>query len=98
MRCIREEIGRMDAELASRTRGEAALRLRLGQVLEVMSRGAVFELGFSSVAAYTVERGERSARWAEAARCFARRLEGLPELRRAVATGQLSWSMGELVA
>jgi len=33
----------------------------------------------------------------EAARCLARRLEALPQLRAAVALGQLSWSMGELL-
>jgi hypothetical protein len=99
MRCVGDgEIEQMDAALASRTREETALRLRLGQVLEVMSRGGVFELGFSSLSAYALERCDRSARWAEAARCLARRVEELPELRRAMATGQLSWSMGELLA
>jgi hypothetical protein len=88
----------MDTELASRAREETALRLRLGQVLDVMSRGGLFELGFSSLAAYALERCDRSARWAEVARCVARRVEALPELRRAMASGQLSWSMGELLA
>ena len=98
MRCIREEVERLDARLASLSRDEAALRLRLGQVLEVLSRGGVFDLGFSSLAAYALERCDRSARWAEAARCLARRVEALPELRHAMATGKVSWSMGELLA
>src|SRR5688572_17875607 len=97
MRCL-GEIERLDTTLASLSREEGALRLRLGQLLEVLGRGAVFELGFSSVGAYAVERCERSVRWVEAARCLARRAETLPELRRAVATGKISWTMGEVLA
>jgi hypothetical protein len=98
MRCLREEVERLDAALASLARGESALRLRLGQVLELASRGACFALGFSSAGAYALERCDRSVRWAEAARCLARRVEPLPELRRGLAEGTLSWSMGELLA
>lgn len=94
----RGEVERLDATLASLAVGEAGLRLRLGQVLEVLGRGKHFELGFSSVAAYALERCDRSVRWVEAARCLARRLEPLPQLRRAVALGRVSWSMGELLA
>jgi hypothetical protein len=93
----REE--RWDGELAALARAGAALRLRLGQVLELSSQKAhVFTLGFSSVSAYALERCERSSRWVEGARCLARRLEGLPALRRALAYGELSWSAAELVA
>src|SRR5688572_10744976 len=92
------DIERLDATLALLAREETALRLRLGQLLEVIGRGAVFELGFSSLGAYAVERCERSVRWAEGARCLARRVERLPELRRAMAMGAVSWSMGELLA
>lgn len=89
----------LDAQLVSVAREEAGLRLRLGQVLEVMNRRAgCFELGFSSLAAYALERCERGARWVEVACCLARRLEALPLLRRAVATGRISWSMAELLA
>jgi hypothetical protein len=98
MRRIGEDIERLDATLASLARKESALRLRLGQVLEVMSRGGCFELGFSSIAAYSLERCERSVRWAEAARCLARRVEKLPGLRRAMVRGEVSRSMGELLA
>ena len=88
-----------DAELAGLARAGGALRLRLGQVLEVLSRQAYFfTLGFSSVAAYALERCERSSRWVEGARCLARRLEGLPTVRRALAYGELSWCAAELVA
>jgi len=92
------EIERLDAALAARARGEAGLRLRLGQALEVMSRGAVFELGFSSPGAYALERCERGVRWAEVAQCMARPLEGLPALRQALAAGRVSWSMAEQLA
>jgi hypothetical protein len=92
------ELERLDATLAALARGETAGRLRLGQLLEVVGRGAVYELGFSSLGAYALERCERSVRWAEAARCLARRLEALPQLRRAVAMAKVSWSMGELLA
>src|SRR3954462_14504123 len=97
MRCL-GDVERLDATFASLAREETALRLRLGQLLEVVGRGAVFELGFSSLGAYAVERCERSVRWAEAARCLARRLEALPQLRRALAMANVSWSMGELLA
>lgn len=88
----------LDARLVSLARGEAALRLQLGQALEVLGRGGVFALGFSSLGAYAVERCERSVRWAETARCLARRIEVLPELREAVARGTVSWSMAEVLA
>src|SRR5262245_12996983 len=90
---------RADRELAELSRADAALRLRLGQVLEVLSqRQHCFTLGFSSVSAYALERCERSGRWVEGARCLARRLEVLPSLRRALARGELPWSAVELVA
>ena len=92
------EVERLDGLLASLARAETALRLRLGQLLEVLGQGKCFELGFSSIAAYALERCDRSARWVEAARTLARRLEQLPQLRRAMAFGQVSWSMGELLA
>ena len=97
MGCV-ESIERLDSELASFARAGAAQELRLGQLLEVLGRGAVFELGFSSLGGYAVERCERSVRWAEGARGLARRLEALPELRRAVAIGEISWCMAELLA
>ena len=85
--------------MVSVAREEAGLRLRLGQVLELMRRQACcFELGFSSLAAYALERCERGVRWVEVACCLARRLEVLPVLRGALATGQLGWSVGELLA
>src|SRR5688572_11288864 len=96
MRCP-GEVERLDGMLASLARTETALRLRLGQTLEVLGRGGHFDLGFSSLAAYALERCDRSVRWVEAARCLARRLEALPALRRVMAFGHMSWSMGELL-
>lgn len=92
------ELQALELELIKVVRAESAFRLRLGQAFEAVSRGRHFDLGFSSVAAYALERAERGARWVEAARCLARRLEGLPALRRAVALGEVSWSAAELVA
>jgi len=97
MRC-HGTVEQLDSVLATLARAEGGLRSRLGQVLEVLGRGAHFELGFSSLAAYALERCDRSVRWVEAARSLARRLEPLPELRRAIAYGTISWSMGELLA
>jgi hypothetical protein len=94
----RGEVERLDAELAALCTRDAAARLRLGQALEVLGRGGCFELGFSSLSAYALERCERGARWVQAARCLARRLEELPQLRSALAAGELSWSQAELVA
>src|SRR6187549_1832996 len=95
----RGEVQRSDAQLAALARVDAALRLGLGQALELLGRGGhCHGLGFSSLAAYSLERCERSGRWVEGARCLARRLEGLPVVRRTLAGGQLSWSAGELVA
>lgn len=93
-----EALAALDQQLAAHASADAALRLRLGQALEVVSRGAHFDLGFPCMAAYVLERCEWSVRWAEGARCLARRLELLPEIRRAVALGSISWSMGEVVA
>jgi hypothetical protein len=92
------EVERLDVMLAERSQAETPVRLRLGQALEVLGRGGHLDLGFSSVAAYSLERCDRSVRWVEAARRLARRLENLPELRRAMAFGSVSWSMGELLA
>ncbi len=96
---VSRSLEELDAELAMRARRGAAWQLRLGQLLEVLAQLELyFQLGFSSLAAYALERCERSARWVEAARCLSRRLESLPLLRRSLATGQLSWSVAELVS
>jgi hypothetical protein len=89
----------LDEAVASLAREDSALRLRLGQVLEALGRGGhCLTLGFSSTWAYALERCDRSPRWVEGARGLARRLEGLPALRGALARGEISWSQAELVA
>ena len=89
----------LDNELARVCRSVAALRLRAGEALEVLAaRGWHHELGFSSLAAYSLERCERSGRWAAESRALARRLAVLPLLRAKLVTGALGWSMAELVA
>jgi hypothetical protein len=72
------ELEPLEARLVAQCRVEAALRLRLGQLLEALGRGPCFELGFSSLTAYALERCSQAGRWVENARCMARRLEGLP--------------------
>ena len=46
MRC-HADVERLDVELACLAREDVGLRLRLGQVREVLGRGQHFELGFS---------------------------------------------------
>jgi hypothetical protein len=105
MRCLGEEVERLDAELASLARVESALRLRLGQVLEVLSRGGHFELGFSSMRAYALDGCDRlgyatETRYARerlgmsrssllAKRALALRLEKLPHVAVALGGGQI---------
>ena len=89
----------LDRELARLGRGLGALRLRLGEAIEVFAnQGGHRHLGFSNLANYAQQRCERSGRWAAESRAVARRLAELPQLRAALVLGQLSWSMTELVA
>ncbi|MCC6622952.1 MAG: hypothetical protein IT385_16960, partial [Deltaproteobacteria bacterium] len=79
--------------------GAARWRLALGEALERLGRhGGPRALGFSSMAAYAVERCGASGRWVEEARGLARRLAGLPRLRAALGTGAVTWSMAQLLA
>jgi len=89
----------LDRELAVAARGAGALRLHLGEALLALAeRGGHHELGFSSVAAYALERAQQSGRWAADSAAVARRLGALPRLRAALVTGALGWSMVELVS
>jgi len=93
------ELQRLDRLLAALGRGAGALRLRLGEALELLGvRGWHHELGFSSVGAYALERCERGPRWAAESRVVARRLAKLPLLRHALISGVVGWSMVELLA
>ncbi len=89
----------LDQRLAQLGRGVGAMRLRIGEALEVFAQhGGPMALGFSSLAAYATERLGRSGHWAADARALARRLAGLPRLRRALVEGELGTSMVELLA
>lgn len=89
-----------DGELARLGRGEAQLRLRIGELLDALfvSRGH-HELGFSSIDAYVVERCQRSRSWGRTTRGLAKRLRqrGLSSVRRALMSGQLGFSMAEIL-
>src|SRR5688572_3399764 len=91
----------IDASLARLARGEAQLKLRIGELLDALfERKGHHELGFSSIEAYVVERCRRSRSWGRETRALARRLRqrGLDEIRGAILSGELSWSMAVLLA
>lgn len=100
-RPIPEELLEADRELARLGRGEAQLRLRIGELLDALfvSNGH-HELGFSSIGAYAVERCQQSRRWERSTRGLARSLRqrGLTAVRRAVMSGRIGFSMAELLA
>jgi len=86
-------------ELVRLARGAGALRLAIGEGLAVLRRRALdHELGFSSNGAYAFERLGQRPRWADDTRRVAERLADLPALRDAVRSGELGWSMAELLA
>ncbi len=61
----RVEVERLDAEVAQLARKVSAQRLSLGEALEALGKnGGHHELGFSSFRAYSIERCEKSGRWA----------------------------------
>ncbi len=92
------DLAQIDAELSRVAHQESALRLRLGQALEVLGRTEGFRaLGFSSLSGYALERAERGGRWVEVSRALTRRLEPLPLLRAALESGVISWSMAQLL-
>jgi len=86
-------------ELVRLARGAAGIRLAIGEGLAALRRRALdLELGFSSCGAYAFERLGQRPRWADDTRRVAERLEALPLLRDAVRSGELGWSMAELLA
>jgi len=92
-------VARADMELVRLARGAGALRLAIGEGLAVLRRRALdLELGFSSNGAYAFERLGQRPRWADDTRRVAERLADLPALRGAVRSGELGWSMAELLA
>src|SRR5689334_21429989 len=90
-----------DAELARLARCEVQLKLRMGDILNALfEMNGHHELGFSSIDAYVRERCGLSRSWGRETRAMARRLreKELGEIRRAILSGRLSWSMAELLA
>ncbi|MCC6624894.1 MAG: hypothetical protein IT385_26840, partial [Deltaproteobacteria bacterium] len=72
---IADPIVDIDARLTALVVGAARWRLALGEAFERLGRlGGPRALGFSSMAAYAVERCGASGRWVEEARGLARRL------------------------
>jgi len=91
-------VARADMDLVRLARGAGALRLAIGEGLVVLRQRALdLELGFSSLGAYALERLGQRARWADDTRRVAERLAPLPTLRAAVRSGELGWSMAELL-
>ena len=94
-----ESVEALDEKLSRAARSAGGLRLGLGEQLERLARmSGHHELGFSSIEAYALERCERSARWVQASRALARRLQGLPAVRRALATNRISFCMAQVIA
>jgi len=94
-----KSLERLDSQLARLARSSGMLRVTLGDGLEALVRGGGHhELGFATVEGYALERCERSARWVQESRWLSRRLAELPGVRRAVARGEISYSMAQVLA
>jgi hypothetical protein len=90
-----------DSELVRLARCESLVKLRMGELLDALFlRSGHFELGFSSFESYVVERCEHSRSWGRATRGFAKRLRErqLQKIREAVLSGQIGWSMADLLS
>src|SRR3954471_2225866 len=94
-----EMLEALDTELCRIALGEGILRLAMAERLEALARcGGHHELGFASVEGYALERCERSARWVQGSRSLARRLAGLPAIRRALLRGEIGFCMAQTIA
>jgi hypothetical protein len=94
-----EALLELDAELCRAAKGATGLRFELGQALDMLVRqNGLFELGYSDLRSYALQRCSCSRRWAEDTRTVAVRLGALPALRAALVGGEVNWSMAELVA
>lgn len=95
----REALERLDAELVALAQGATSLRLGVGEALLALGRmGGLQGLGFSGLLSYARERCEHSGRWAQDSRALAGRLQELPLMRAALLSGELGWSMVELLS
>lgn len=91
------DIRELDRRLCALGRGDAGLRLRIGELgQELAQRGLFRELGFSRFSFYALQRCQRGVGWMRESRRVARAARDLPRLRSALRRGQLSWSMAEL--
>lgn len=92
-----QEIQRLDRQLCSLGRGDAGLRLRIGELAhEIAERRLFRELGFSRFSYYAIQRSQHGVGWMRESRRVAKALRELPLLRQALLRGELSWSMVEL--
>jgi hypothetical protein len=94
-----DEVELLDSEMARLAACAGLLRLRLAEGLEALARcDGHHELGFATVEAYALERCERSARWVQGSRALARRLAELPDVRLALVSGEIGFSMAQVIA
>jgi hypothetical protein len=94
-----EALEALDAELCRVALRVGVLRLAMAEGLEALARcGGHHELGFATVEGYALERCERSARWVQGSRSLARRLAGLPAIRRALVRGEIGFCMAQAIA
>ncbi|MBX3252050.1 MAG: hypothetical protein KF901_33045, partial [Myxococcales bacterium] len=92
-----EDLEGADEELFRLSRGLGRLRLQVGLALAALGRQHR-ELGFRTLDAYAKERVSRSGRWAGDLRSAAARIAALPRIFAALWSGELSWSMAELLS
>lgn len=92
-----EDLEGADEELFRLSRGLGRLRLQVGLAFAALGREHR-ELGFRTLDAYAKERVSRSGRWAGELRSAATRLAALPRILGALWSGELSWSMAELLS
>jgi hypothetical protein len=94
-----EGLEALDVELSRVALGVGVSQLGMAEGLEALACcDGHHELGFASLEAYALERCERSARWVQGSRALARRLAGLPALRRALVRGEVGFCMAQLIA
>ncbi len=93
----RDEALRLDAELVRMARRRTVVRLAVGEAFVALGQGWQ-ELGFSRFVDYVRERCNRSGRWGEDTRALARRLAGLPGIRRALLRNAVGWCMAEVLS
>ena len=70
-----EDLCAIDRRIVRLARSEGALRLGIGEGLDMLARhGGPIVLGFPTLASYTTQRLERTGRFAAESRSLARRL------------------------